>query len=188
MLLCSLKSGSEPSAFLGVVPGWHSAAHLSDADGVTSHARFLSEVRAASVVTANLLTVDMASTFPSCGVCGRSALVVFPLFVFTVGLHIKNFHLDDWPHQCYDSVLVVLFLLCFICSDLFVSLINSLCYNIQLPPLCQFFRVQLLTGPIHIVWLPCISTFTGNHSPGVPKQNAVRGKHHFLSARLYGCQ
>lgn len=25
-----------------------------------------------------------------------------------------NFHLDDWPHQCYDSILVVLFLLCFI--------------------------------------------------------------------------
>ena len=25
-----------------------------------------------------------------------------------------NFHLDDWPHQCYDSILVVLSLLCFI--------------------------------------------------------------------------
>lgn len=25
-----------------------------------------------------------------------------------------DFHLDDWPHQCYDSILVVLFLLCFI--------------------------------------------------------------------------
>lgn len=24
-----------------------------------------------------------------------------------------NFHLDDWPHQCYDSILVVLFLHCF---------------------------------------------------------------------------
>lgn len=65
-----------------------------------------------------------------------------PLLFLQSTSTLKNFHLADWPHQCYDSVLVVLFLLGFIFkrSDLFVSLINSLCYNIQLAPSLPIFQ------------------------------------------------
>lgn len=132
----------------------------------------------------------MASPFPSCGVSGRSgALVVFPLFVFTVGLHIKIF---TWMTD-HTSVMTVFWWCCF-CSALFSSALFSLSRSytrfaiIFSCPLSNFFRVQLLIGPIHIVWLPCISTFTGNYSHGVPMQNAVRGKHHFLCVRLCCCQ
>lgn len=95
---------------------------MCGADGRASNTCFQSEVQAALVVAVNLLTVDMASTFPSCVVCGCSALVVFP-FVFTkVSLDIKIF---TWMTD-HTSVMIV-FWLCFFYSALFSTALSLCC-------------------------------------------------------------
>lgn len=89
-----------------------------------------SEVGTASVVAANLLTVAMASTFPSCGVCGRSTLVVLPplpLFLQSAST-LKHFHLDDWPHQCYHSVFA-----CVVSALLYFQALWCLCLASKIP-------------------------------------------------------
>ena len=110
----------------------------------------------------------MASTFPSCVVCGRSDLVVFPIVFTEVSLDIIIF---TWMTD-HTSVMIVFWLCCFY-SALFCTA-RSLCLCCKLPLLSNsaaasvpvFQSAAAAHLPSHIVWPPCISTFTGNCSLG----------------------
>lgn len=91
--------------------------------GGASNTCLYSEVQAALVVAVNLLTVEMASTFPSCVVCRRSALVVFPIVFTEVSLDIIIF---TWMTD-HTSVMRVFWLCCFY-SALFCTAL-SLCWK-----------------------------------------------------------
>lgn len=152
----------------GVVRGWHQTTQLCGADGRASNTCFWSEVQAALVVAVNLLTVDMASTFLSCVVCGHGGLVVFSIVFTEVSFDIIIF---TWMTD-HTSVMIVFWLCCFY-SALFCTA-RSLCLCCKLPLLSNsaaasvpvFQSAAAAHLPSHIVWPPCISTFTGNCSLG----------------------
>ncbi len=132
----------------------------------------------------------MASTFPSCVVCGRSALVVFP-FVFTeVSLHIIIF---TWMTD-HTSVMIVFSLCCFYSALSCTALSLYLCCKVPLlsnsaAPSLPIFQSAAAHLPLHIqyVWPPCISTFTGNCSLGALESNMLcEPTDHRLRAGLPG--
>lgn len=116
------------------------------------------------------------STFPSCVVCGHSALVVFPIVFTEVRLDIMIFTwMTDHTNVmivfgCVASTLLYSAPLC-----LFVFVVKSHCYQIQQPPQRHLFQIAAASSSSlpERVWPPCISSFTGNYSLGRLKSNVL---------------
>lgn len=142
--------------------GGQQTTRLCGADGRGSNTGFQREVQAALVVAVNLLTVEMASAFPTCVVCSHSALVVFPIVFTKVRLNIIIF---TWMTD-HTSVLTV-FWFCYFYFALFCAA----------PSLWLCCKVPLLSK----LNSPLFSTFSKCNNP-LSSPFPYRSTHHALAA------